>query len=83
MVAGEEPDLAGNELLAFTIASQMVNQHNLMDETYWLGVQAFGETGMIELTATIGYYCLISLTLNTFRIPLTDGMQDPFPEDSG
>ena len=83
MVAGEEPDLAGDELLAFTIASQMVNQHSLMDETYWLGVRAFGETGMIELTATIGYYCLISLTLNTFRIPLTDGMQDPFPEDSG
>ena len=82
MVAGEEPDLAGDELLAFTIASQMVNQHSLMDDVL-LGVQAFGETGMIELTATIGYYCLISLTLNTFRIPLTDGMQDPFPEDSG
>ena len=47
MVAGEEPDLAGDELLAFTIASQMVNQHSLMDETYWLGVHAFGETGMI------------------------------------
>ncbi len=82
MVAGEDPDLAGDELLAFTIASQLVNQHQLMDETYSLGVSAFGEVGMIELTATIGYYCLISLTLNTFRIPLADGMHDPFPGDS-
>jgi hypothetical protein len=35
---------------------------------------------MIELVATIGYYCLISLTLNAFEIPLEPGMKDPFPE---
>ena len=81
MVTGENPDLAGDELLAFTIASQLVNQHGLLDETYSLGVEAFGETRMIELTATIGYYCLISLALNTFRIPLAQGMRDPFPDE--
>lgn len=81
MLAGEDPDLAGDELLSFTIASQLVNQHNLLDETYDLGVEAFGEEGMIELVATIGYYCLISTTLNAFKIPLADGMLDPFPED--
>ena len=82
MVEGEEPDLAGDELISFTIASQMVHQHRVMDETYELGVSAFGEEGMIELVATIGYYCLISLTLNTFQIPLADGMHDPFPGDA-
>ena len=35
---------------------------------------------MIELVATVGYYCLISLTLNAFEIPLEAGMRDPFPE---
>ena len=82
MVSGDDPDFSGNELVSFTIASQMVNQHRVMDETYALGVSAFGEQGMIELVATIGYYCLISLTLNTFQVPLAEGMRDPFPDDT-
>jgi 4-carboxymuconolactone decarboxylase len=43
-------------------------------------VAAFGETGTVELVTTIGYYCLISLTLNAFDVKLADGMQDPFPD---
>lgn len=81
MVSGEDPDFSGDELVSFTIASQMVNQHRVLNETYAAGVAAFGEEGMIELVATIGYYCLISLTLNTFQVPLEEGMRDPFPED--
>ena len=81
MVAGESPVLARDELLSFTIASQLVNQHDILDGTYALGVDAFGEEGMIELVATIGYYCLISTTRNAVRIPPADGMRDPFPED--
>ena len=59
----------------------MLNQHGILDETYNHGVEVFGEEGMVELVTTVGYYCLISLTLNSFQIPLEDGMVDPFPED--
>ena len=82
LVAGEEPAFAGDELISHTIASQMLHQHGILDATYDTGIDAFGETGMIELVATVGYYCLISLTLNSFQIPLEPGMVDPFPEDS-
>jgi 4-carboxymuconolactone decarboxylase len=81
LVEGEHPDFVGDEQLAYTIASQMLNQHGILDDTYAHGLEAFGETAMIELVATIGYYCLISLTLNSFQIPLEKGMRDPFPED--
>jgi hypothetical protein len=43
------------------------------------GVSEFGEESMIELVLTVGYYCLICHTLNTFQVPLEPGMEDPFP----
>jgi 4-carboxymuconolactone decarboxylase len=82
LIAGEEADFSGTELIAHTIASQMLNQHGLLDETYQTGLTAFTEAGMIELVTTIGYYCLISLTLNSFQIPLEPGMTDPFPDQA-
>lgn len=44
------------------------------------GVALWGENGMIELVTVIGCYCIVSLTLNSFEIPLSEAMQDPFPE---
>lgn len=81
LVNGEHPDFSGDEQIAYTIASQILNQHTILDDTYKHGVETFGETAMIELVTTVGYYCLISLTLNSFQIPLADGMKDPFPNE--
>ncbi len=80
LIANDDPDFEGEEILAHTIASQLVNQHGLTDETYNHGVETFGEEGMIELITATGYYCLICLILNSFKVPLEDGMADPFPD---
>ena len=79
LVNDEHPAFDGDEQIAYTIAMQLLTQHKIIPDTYAHGLEAFGETGMIELIATIGYYCLISLTLNAFEIPLEPGMVDPFP----
>jgi 4-carboxymuconolactone decarboxylase len=42
----------------------------------------FGEQGAVEVVTTIGYYCLISLTLNAFEVPLSSQMIDPWPEET-
>jgi len=77
---GQPPGFLGGELLAYQIASQMLTEHGIQDRTYSEGIKQFTESGMIELVATVGYYCLISLTLNSFKIPLEADMQDPFPD---
>jgi len=69
------------EATAHKVASELLNNHQITDSTYADGVSQFTENGMIELVATVGYYCLISLTLNAFQIPLEEGMTDPFPKD--
>ena len=36
----------------------------------------WGVRGVVELTAVIGYYTMVSMTLNAHEIPLPDGEQD-------
>jgi 4-carboxymuconolactone decarboxylase len=78
---GQEPQLDGGEALAHAVARELVTGHRIDDATYVAACDTFGETGLIELVGIIGYYCMVSLTLNAFEVPLTDGMEDPFPDD--
>ncbi len=39
-----------------------------------------GEAGTVELVGILGYYAMVSMTLNTFRAPLPEGMKAPFRE---
>ncbi len=77
---GAAPDFAdAKESAAHRVTAALLREHRLDDALYAEARDLLGETGMIELVATVGYYCLVSLTLNTFEIPLRDGMTDPFP----
>ena len=78
---GKQPELKGDELSSYQIANDLLQNHTLSDKTYSAGVAAFGESGVIELVTTVGYYGLICFTLNSFHIPLEKGMDDPFPEN--
>jgi 4-carboxymuconolactone decarboxylase len=78
---GELPQLEGAEALAFAVARALVRRHRMDDATYAAALGEFGESGLIELVGIIGYYCMVSLTLNAFEVDLQEDMQDPFPDD--
>ena len=40
--------------------------------TYRQAVQAFGEYGAAELIYLVGVYCLVSVTLNGFDVPVPE-----------
>lgn len=81
---GETPDFEDEqERIAYGIASQLLAIHRVDDATYAQGKAILGETQLVELVATVGYYCLVSFTLNVFQVPLREGMTDPFPDVSG
>ena len=48
------------------------------DETYAAVHGQLGDRGTVDLVALIGYYCLISATLNVFQVPMPDGETPPF-----
>lgn len=76
---GETPSFSGAEDLAYRVATSLLNRHGLDSNTYDGARGRFGEEGLIELVTIIGYYCMVALTLNAFEVPLTEGMEDPFP----
>ena len=45
----------------------------------------WGERGVVELAGVIGYYTMVSMTLNAHEIPLPDGASAPLalPPDGG
>lgn len=66
--------------LAWACASQLLEVKRVDDATYAAALEAFGENGVIELVSVIGYYALVSMTLNIFQIQVSGAMDDPFPD---
>ncbi|HEX2931604.1 MAG TPA: carboxymuconolactone decarboxylase family protein [Candidatus Binatia bacterium] len=47
---------------------EMIHSHRVSEATFQAIYGRFGEKGMVELTATIGYYAMLACTLNTFDV---------------
>lgn len=70
---GEAPSLPPELLEAYEFARllQMTGQVPLPE--YGAIVARWGARGVVELTAVIGYYTMVSMTLNAHGIPLPEG----------
>lgn len=69
-----------DERIVFEFTSQLLSKHNVSDDTVSQARTAFGERGVIELTALIGYYQMGAYTLAVARVPLVDGKWTCLPE---
>lgn len=73
IVAGQRPaDLTRPEAVAYDFASALVTGGVLPELTYRSAVEQFGKHGAAELSYLVGLYCLVSITLNTFDVPVPD-----------
>jgi alkylhydroperoxidase family enzyme len=73
IVAGQRPgDLSREEGVAYDVASALVHQAVLPELTYQQAVQTFGQHGAAELIYLVGLYCLVSVTLNGFNVPVPE-----------
>jgi 4-carboxymuconolactone decarboxylase len=71
IVAGQRPvDLTREEAIAYDFAAALVSGGVLPELTYRAAVERFGEHGAAELSYLIGFYCMVSITLNTFDVPV-------------
>ncbi len=48
---------------------ELFNTQSISDETYEAAHDRFGRSGIIELTATFGYYAMLACILNAFEVP--------------
>src|SRR6476469_2004438 len=73
IVAGQRPaNLSPQEGVAYDVASALVGGGVLPELTYRAAVEQFGQHGAAELSYLVGLYCLVSVTLNTFDVPVPE-----------
>jgi alkylhydroperoxidase family enzyme len=73
IVAGQRPiDLTQDEAIAYDFANALVNGGVLPELTYKTAIAAFGQHGAAELSYLVGLYALVSITLNTFDVPVPE-----------
>jgi len=79
--AGRTPKSAPrDEMAIYTFAKELYATRRVSDATYARVQKVLGDAGMVELVGILGYYVLISMTLNVFRMPLPEGAPQPFRE---
>lgn len=86
ILAQREPTgLAPDEAAVHRYASELNRNNSVSDTTYAAALAQFGERGVVELTALIGYYTMVAMTLNCHEIPLPEGVAPAFllPQQAG
>jgi 4-carboxymuconolactone decarboxylase len=69
-----------DERVVYDFASALYRSHAVDDATYARAVASFGEKGVVELVGIMGYYSLISMTLNVFEVPVPADAPMPLKE---
>lgn len=73
---GAVPDFADDGAAAeiYDFAVQLVQKGDTDQSIYSAIVARWGEVGAVELTALIGYYSMVAMTLNVHQIPVPPGI---------
>lgn len=76
---GESPKFEDpNESIIYEFTRELLGTHGISDHLYDAAVAALGESAVVELVILIGYYTLVSMTLNVFKVPVPSGETPPF-----
>ena len=80
---GRRPEqMDGSEEIFYDFFSELQRGHSVSDATYAAAVTAFGEQGVVDLVAIVGYYTTLAMIMNVARTPLPAGRSPalrPFP----
>jgi 4-carboxymuconolactone decarboxylase len=76
--AGKTPTFdSENEAAVHAFARELLDTRRVSDATYARATAALEPVGVVDLVGILGYYGLISMTINAFEVPAPDGA-DPF-----
>lgn len=79
---GTEPDLErDDERAVYDLTRALLTTGRAPGPIYRAAQHHLGDQGMVEVTQLIGYYCLVSLTLNVFQVDLPAGVEPAWPYD--
>jgi 4-carboxymuconolactone decarboxylase len=59
--------------VVYDFSTELQQNQSVTDATYARALKALGEQGVVDLTATVGYYTALAMILNVARTPLPPG----------
>ena len=78
--AGREPASAPkDERVIYAFIKELYLTRRVGDRAYKAAQAILGDAGVVELVGLLGYYAMVAMTLNVFRMPVPDGTL-PFKE---
>ena len=76
--AGRTPNLADPaDQAIYALCTELYQTKELSDTTYARALEALGESSVVEIIAIAGFYTMVALTLNAFRVDIPDGGAPP------
>jgi 4-carboxymuconolactone decarboxylase len=79
--AGRAPKSAPkDEMAIYAFVKELYGKKRVSTPTFNRVKKILGDAGTVELVGILGYYAMVSMTLNTFKAPLPKGTPVPFPE---
>ena len=58
-------------------ADELHEAAKISDETWALLAEAFDEQALIEIPMVVGHYTMLAFALNSFGVPLDEGLERP------
>ena len=83
LFAGRRPKSAPkDELAVHAFITELYRTKRVADKTYARLHAILGDEGLVEFVGILGYYVLVAMALNVFRMPVPEGEKPPFRESS-
>jgi 4-carboxymuconolactone decarboxylase len=79
--AGRVPKSAPrDERIVYDFVKELYGRKRVSDKTYARLHAILGDQGMVELVGILGYYAMVAMLLDVFRMPVPPGAPMPFAE---
>ncbi len=72
-----------DERALYAVIKELYATRRVSDRAYKAAHAIVGDAGMVELVGLLGYYAMVAMTLNVFRMPVPEGTPLPFKEPAG
>ena len=77
---GRRPaEMSAEESALYGLFGELHDSHNVSDSTYATAEALFGEQGVVDAVAIIGYYTLLAMVMNTAQTGLPLGVEAGLP----
>lgn len=72
---------APDEAMVYAVAQSLLHTRSVPDALYADAIQLLGDRALVELVGVLGYYAMVSMTLNTFQIGMPEAFQTDLADE--